>query len=231
MTKPLNLKGRAFGKLTALSQIKIGPPKYQTKWVCLCRCGKKIKAYTYHLISGNTTSCGCRRVDAMKGNNFSTRHGAARKGKMTKLYRVWCGMKQRCYDSNHISWKQYGGRGITVCKEWKHSFESFMRWALINGFGSSLQIERIKNSAGYSPSNCKWATRAEQCNNKRCNIIIKVFGVRSTISEAASVHRVSRDALYQRINRGQNPEESILKLKSKDENRIRGVNLGNAKSP
>ena len=90
---------------------------------------------------------------------------------MTKLRKVWDSMKRRCYNPKCDHYKWYGGRGITVCDEWRDSFPTFEEWAFANGYSDELSIDRIDNNQGYSPDNCRWATREEQARN-RTNLII-----------------------------------------------------------
>jgi hypothetical protein len=84
-----------------------------------------------------------------------------------RLYNLWLQMLYRCDNPKHISYKYYGGRGITVCEEWRQSFEAFHDWALANGYSDSLTIDRIEPDGDYEPSNCRWATMKEQCHNRR----------------------------------------------------------------
>lgn len=113
-----------------------------------------------NLLSGNTKSCHiCGKV--AKGRHKI--HG----GYETRLYRIWCGMKGRCKNPTNKAYKDYGGRGITICDEWDKDFSAFRDWALGHGYEDWLSIDRVDNDKGYSPDNYRWATAKEQSNNRR----------------------------------------------------------------
>lgn len=149
MGKLIKLEGRRFGRLKV---IKKADKKRKKKilWVCKCVCGKITVVWGLSLRSGNTHSCGCSR-------GGKKTHGGSR----TRLYRVWAHMKTRCNDIKNRDYKNYGGRGIKVCKAWLNSFTIFRTWALANGYSDNLGIDRINNDKGYSPGNCQFLTRVE----------------------------------------------------------------------
>ena len=162
--KAIDLKGTLFGRLTV---IKKGVPdkryeKVKTAWVCECSCGNTLNLTTERLRSGNTRSCGClARERTILRNKHNTKHGMSK----SREYKTWAGMKDRCFNTNNPKYLNYGGRGITVCKEWMGSFEVFYKD--MGARPKGLTIDRINNEGDYEASNCRWATYKEQNNNKR----------------------------------------------------------------
>ena len=128
----------------------------------------------------------------MKNGNY--KHG----GKGTKLYEVWCSMKNRCNCPNTSHYIYYGGRGISVCDEWK-SYPAFQKWALDNGYKDGLSIDRINNDGNYEPSNCRWVTQREQANNQRKTLKIEYMGKTKTLHEWAEYLGIQANTLYYRI--------------------------------
>ncbi len=160
-----DIAGQKFGRLTAIRRVG-HRDGYGYLWLCRCDCGNETTVPVKMLRSGNTKSCGCLRKD--KISSVSKKHGESHK---SRLYHVWVGMRQRCNDKNHKSYCNYGGRGITVCKEWDQ-FSSFMQWALKNGYREDAEygdctIDRINVNGNYEPSNCRWVNAAVQSLNKR----------------------------------------------------------------
>ena len=142
--KAIDLTGQRFGRLTVLERAGTDSRR-EAVWRCICTCGNEIYVQGHHLRCGNTQSCGCLRVDT------ATTHGESR----SRLYHIWFGMKTRCYNPNTKDFKNYGGRGITVCPEWLYDFPAFQKWAIANGYRDDLTIDRIDNDKGYSPDNCR----------------------------------------------------------------------------
>lgn len=129
--------------------------------VCSCSCGSIAVCNLSKLKHGKLVSCGCyqREIASMR----SRTHGMSR----TRLYKIWHKIQIRCYDEGCDRYHDYGGRGIAVCEEWRNSFDAFHKWALANGYNESLTIDRKENDGNYEPSNCRWATNAQQQANKR----------------------------------------------------------------
>jgi len=162
-----DLTNQEYGFLTALYVDECKTTPHHTYWVCQCICGKTRSLQTYQLTSGRVTSCGCQ-------NPRTKLHAIGKNRK--RIYSVYSSMIARCHNSKSISYRYYGEKGISVCDEWKNSFESFVAWAENNGYNDSLSIDRIDNSKGYSPSNCRWIPLSEQSNNKSTTVSISHNG-------------------------------------------------------
>lgn len=151
---------------------------------------------------------------------MSKRHN----GKGTRLYAIWKAVKTRCYNQHFHAFPRYGGRGITMCDEWRDGFPAFRDWALANGYSDELTLDRIDVDKGYGPDNCRWVTYREQANNTRRNVIITVRGETGTVAELCRKHNVPNSHLvYDRITRlGWGPEKAIFtparKITKKEKN-------------
>jgi hypothetical protein len=187
-----------FGRWTVLA--REAKPKHTT---CRCKCGTVREVLTHDLRTGHSRSCGCRQRDMMRRRRT---HGQAD----TNLYWIWGSMRQRCQNPNATGYKNYGARGIAVCREWE-DFGVFMEWALVNGYRLGLTIDRIDNFGPYSPKNCRWTTPTAQQRNTRQNRILTAWGESKPLAEWVEDGRsqVTYRALQARIDRGWPPEPAI----------------------
>ena len=144
MTKALNLTGSIFGRLTVIERFPKSTKAGKTRWVCLCTCGEHKVVVGSCLVNCHTTSCGCNALQSR------TKHGCHD----TVEYMAWSRIKQRCYNHKHISFHNYGGRGIVVCKRWLYSFENFLS-DMGKKPSNSHSIDRENNNGNYEPGNCR----------------------------------------------------------------------------
>lgn len=178
--KTIDITGLRFGKLVATK--RIGRKGHNTVWECRCDCGNTTKALMSNLKKGATKSCGCI-VKTIGGDCKSP------------LYYTWRSMIKRCHSDGDISYKNYGGRGIKVCPEWRYNYLVFKDWAVCSGYRRGLSIDRIDNDGGYGPNNCRWATDLVQCNNKRNNINLVFNDETKTIAEWARHFKVNHERI------------------------------------
>ena len=200
MKKTNDLTGQKFGKLTVLSRTQ------NTKAIvllCQCDCGNTTFVHKYDLVHGKTKSCGCLRKELTAIR--------AKKHKMsnTRLYRIWNAMKERCLCETNPNYSNYGGRGISVCSEWKNDFQAFYEWAINNGYNEDLTLDRIEVNGNYEPSNCRWSTRKEQNFNKRNNRLLSYNGKTQTLQEWSKETGVSYTTLLYRIENGWKLEAAL----------------------
>ncbi len=167
----------------------------RSAWRCRCRCGEEVVVSISKLRNGNTRSCGCLRRE---GRRF-VKHGACRGGVLLPEYRVWAHMRERCESRTSKDYKNYGGRGIGVCRRWA-SFANFYKD--MGKRPTRLHtIERIKNHLGYAPKNCRWATPQEQANNRRVSLYLLWRGQKKTVAQWARELGMPMVTLWVRVRR------------------------------
>lgn len=186
------LVGKRFGKLIVVSRFAENTKSGKAQWVCKCDCGNTTIVPTYRLTMGQTQSCGCKKFES-----HNKKHGM----KHTRIYSIWCGVKKRCNNPKCKNYNLYGGSGISICEEWNNDFMAFYEWSMKNGYQDSLTIDRIDSSKGYSPDNCRWATRKEQNNNRRSNVRISYNGRTQTLKQWCEELNLNYDLIRNRMSK------------------------------
>ena len=158
MPEPIDLRGQDFGELTVIERTEISSVGH-VLWNCQCSCGNNVTVSSFDMRNKVIRSCGClprRRI-----RRTSPIHGRCE----TPEYKIWAAMLQRCSNPNSTGFKNYGGRGITVCNRWRESFENF--FADMGDRSPGTSIDRINNDGNYKPGNCRWASASVQRQNQR----------------------------------------------------------------
>ncbi len=154
------LLNQKFGRLTIIGESELRrKPSGQIVRLMLCRCdcGNKTIKVLGNLLNGHSQSCGCSHKESI------VKHGL----NQSRINNIYLGMKARCCNANNKAYKNYGGRGISICNEWLNDFMNFHNWAMANGYLDNLEIDRINNDGNYEPENCRWITRRENKRNQR----------------------------------------------------------------
>lgn len=184
--------GQRFGRWVVIGKERKNSTGYR-EVPCKCECGTRKNVDLSNLFRGRSISCGCFRAE----HPASRRHGESK----TRLHIIWCGIQQRCKDSNSSLFQFYGARGVTVCNTWR-TYEPFRDWAKANGYAENLVIDRINTYGNYEPSNCRWVTKKQNARNARSNRLVTIFGETKCIGEWADDPRcvVSYHTLHARIH-------------------------------
>lgn len=183
--------GETFNRLTVVGP---APSRGGARWQCRCVCGNELSVRRRFVLSGGTQSCGCLRDEKSRARRL--KHDKSG----TREYRSWAAAKTRCYNPRQRAWPDYGGRGITMCDDWRNSFEAFLRDMGPCPEGHS--IDRIDVNGNYEPGNCRWAPDEIQANNKTNNRILELNGERHTVQEWARIKGVPRERINARLKRG-----------------------------
>ena len=197
-----DLTGQKFGRLTVIERAE-NDKNGSTRWLCRCECGNEKIIEGGHLRSHKIKSCGCLLTDVLIKRNYT--HGMTN----TRLFHIWQGIKNRCYNKNFEHYKHYGERGITTCKEWKNDFVKFYNWSMANGYKDDLTIDRINVNGNYEPSNCRWATKLQQQRNTTRLRKITYKNETHCISEWADILGLEYNTLYYRFRRNNYSEDVV----------------------
>lgn len=165
--------------------------KYIRRGKYKCFCGKEFTGTISEVKNGHTKSCGCYKKS---GLNF--KHGHCVVGARNRLHDIYTQMVYRCCSKKATSYKHYGGRGITICEEWRNDFTKFRDWALANGYTDKLSIDRINNDGNYEPGNCRWVSRQIQSINRRNKTRNLPTGVHSSGDRFSSYIVINRINTY-----------------------------------
>lgn len=191
-----------FGKWTVIGKpFSTGSKKWMA--VVMCKCGNTKPVDCSSLASGGTLGCKSCHISHIK-----TRHNDC----YSRLYRVWANMKARCMNPKADAYKDYGGRGISICPEWLGNYQAFQEWALANGYADDKQIDRYPNNDGnYEPTNCRFVLCVENQRNRRSNRTFKAFGETKCIAEWAQDARcvVKYQLLLYRVSHGWSTERAL----------------------
>ena len=201
----LDLTGRRFGRLVVLGLAR-HEGQQRRYWICRCDCAMTTIVRHSHLTTGKIISCGCWRREQTITRN--TTHGHSRRHQWSHEYIAYASMKQRCLDHHQQAYRDYGGRGISVCAEWINSFAQFL-----NDIGPrppGMSLDRINVNGHYEPRNVRWTDRKTQARNKRNTRILLVDGVAMSLAEAVERFAVNRTSIMRAV-RG-----SILHKKNRE---------------
>lgn len=199
----LNLEGHRYGSLVVLKYAGVSPGKAKCAlWLCRCECGVEKTFYSNALRSGGTSSCGCKKASRVSAAR--TTHGKSNSGE----FNTWRSMISRTTNVKDPFYEIYGGRGITVCDKWKNSFIAFFEDMGPRPEGKTL--DRIDNDKGYSPENCRWATKEEQSFNRRSTIKLTLNGEQVSRKEAARKLGIHVNTLRYWLLKGLTPDQVTI---------------------
>lgn len=199
----IDLIGERFGKLTVLRRTDERNSEGRVLWECRCDCGNIVLKNSHDLRKGHLKSCGC----------FTGKFHATHDGSNSRLYGVCGDMKSRCLNNSFDAYKNYGGRGVSICNEWM-DFANFRKWAMENGYDEYAQkgactIDRIDVNGDYCPDNCRWVPMYEQSKNKRTNVFLELDGETHTLSEWGQITGIDQRTIGNRIRRGWSVEDAL----------------------
>lgn len=199
MSRIKDITGRKYGKWTVLKCCGMATSKDRTSlWLCQCECGNTAIVRRLTLTRGSSKSCG--KHDKIHD----------------ELYKAWSAMKSRCYNAHNKSYRNYGGRGIEICEEWKKDFEAFRDYVkVLPHYGEEERtLDRINNDGNYEPGNVRWATKVEQSNNRRNTIRVNLDGEEMPLIQVAEKYGIPRGTLY-KWHKNKNLEKKLSEITQK----------------
>lgn len=210
MGNPRDITGQRFGNLIALhlAETKVtetktpGRLRYRRFWLLRCDCGREITADVSNILGGKIVSCGCVKIERI--GKLNRTHGLSQ----TPEYTVWKMMLTRCYDEKHKGYKNYGGRGITVCDRWRNDFTAFYADMGQRPF-ARYTLERRNNNGNYGPENCYWATLSQNLRNTRRTHLLTYKGETMSLKTWAERVHIPYFTLLCRIRAGWSPVEAL----------------------
>ena len=210
MGKFIDLTGQKFGRLTAVS--RAGNAKNgNVRWNCICECNNTCVVDAWKLINSHTASCGC--LNREKVIERFTLHGLAN----SKLYRIWCDIKQRCLNPNCPNYHNYGGRNISMFPNWAESFVEFYNYVslLPHYDDENYTLDRINNDGNYEPGNVRWIKREMQSRNTRRNIFVDYNGIKMLLVDVAKITGINYNTLQNRMKRGDTGDKLFRPVKKR----------------
>jgi len=199
MGKPIDMTGQRYGRLSVIEMA--GHNKHRQRlWRCVCDCGETTEVLGFLLRQEQTQSCGCLQREAI--GNVNKKHGKSK----SQIWSIHRSMMDRCYLRTSSAFKNYGGRGIAVCKRW-HDFENF--YADMGDKPKGMTLERVDNDGSYTPDNVRWASYKDQANNRRCNVVLEFQGRKQTMQQWSDEMGLKIQTVWARLNRGWSVDRAL----------------------
>ena len=205
MSRLVDRTGLRYGRLLVIERGPTKEGRRNAYWWCLCDCGVTTLVSGDSLKAGNTQSCGCLQRERACGphpvHNLS----------YALIYNIKTGIIGRCHNTNDKRYKDYGGRGIVVCDEWRYSPTAFFEWADKSGYKKGLTIDRIDNDKGYCPENCRWVSNTENQNNKRNTRWVTLNGKTVSVTKWSRILELKSETIRSRLRRGWSDEDALTR--------------------
>lgn len=198
----MNLVGKKFNRLTVLKEVS--RRGYNRRWLCKCDCGKELICYQSALKALIQKSCGCYKLERMLTHGMS----GGKNRKISREYKTWQCMKERCLNPKAPNYWRYGGKGILVCKRWLDFNKFFLD---MGKCPKSHLLDRIDNEKGYSKSNCRWASYITSSNNRRNTVFVLFKNQTKPLADWCRALNLKRDTVYMRLKAGWTVEEAFQK--------------------